>query len=81
MDLVLELQKTNVGIQISILEIPCVPIFRKNEHFLLFRPKLAQILILGSEFGILNVRIWNQDLQDTMYANFQSKQTTLIFSA
>ena len=25
-----EIQKTNVGIRISILEIPCVPIFRQN---------------------------------------------------
>ena len=32
-DLGLEIQKTNVGIRISILEIPCVPIFRQNEQF------------------------------------------------
>ena len=32
MDLGLEIQKTNVGIRISILEIPCVPIFRQNGH-------------------------------------------------
>ena len=30
MDLGLEIQKTNVGIRISILETPCVPIFRQN---------------------------------------------------
>ena len=29
-DLGLEIQRTNVGIKISILEIPCVPIFRQN---------------------------------------------------
>ena len=31
-NLELEIQKTNVGIRISILEIPRVPIFRKNEQ-------------------------------------------------
>ena len=30
MDLGLEIQKTNVGIRISIFEIPCMPIFRQN---------------------------------------------------
>ena len=30
MDLGLEIQKTNVGIRIIILEIPCVPIFSQN---------------------------------------------------
>ena len=27
-----QIQKTNVGIRISILEIPCVPIFRQKEQ-------------------------------------------------
>ena len=31
MDLGLEIQKTNVGIRIAILEIPCVSIFRQNK--------------------------------------------------
>ena len=35
MDLGLEIQKANVGIRISILEIPCVPIFRQNGQNLL----------------------------------------------
>ena len=30
MDLGLEIQKTNVGIRITIVKMPCVPIFRKN---------------------------------------------------
>ena len=45
-----EIQKTNVGIRISILEIPCVPIFRQNGQLWLFGPKFAQKWILGSEF-------------------------------
>ena len=30
MDLGLEIQKTNIGVIISIVEMPCVTIFRKN---------------------------------------------------
>ena len=52
-----EIQKTNVGIRISILEISCVPIFRQNRQLLVFGPKFAQKRILGSKksksgFGI-----------------------------
>ena len=54
MELELEIQKTNVEIRISIVEIPWVPIFRQNRHFLLFRPKFAQKLILESEFQKLS---------------------------
>ena len=35
-DLGLEIRKTNVGIGISILEIPCVPLFAQNQQLLLF---------------------------------------------
>ena len=42
-----QIQKTNVGIRISILEIPCVPIFGQLK---IFGPKSAQKWILGSEF-------------------------------
>ena len=45
-----EIQKTNVGIRISIFEIPCVPIFRQNGQLWIFGPKFAQKWILGSEF-------------------------------
>ena len=50
MDLGSEIQKTNVGIRISIVKMLCVPIFRKNGQLWLFRPKFAQKWILGSEF-------------------------------
>ena len=50
MDLGLEIQKTNVAIRISILEIICMPIFRQNRQLWLFRPKFAQKWILGLEF-------------------------------
>ena len=50
MKLGFEIQKTNVGIRISILEIPCAPIFRQNGRLWIFGPKFAQKLILGSEF-------------------------------
>ena len=45
-----EIQETNVGIRINILEIPCVPIFRQNGQDLVFGPKFAQKWILGSKF-------------------------------
>ena len=46
-----DIQETNVvRIRISILEIPCVPIFRQNGQLLVFGPKLAQKWILGSKF-------------------------------
>ena len=48
--LAFEIQKINVGIRISILEIPCVPIFRQNGQLWIFGPKFAQKWILRSEF-------------------------------
>ena len=48
--LLFEIQETNVGIRTSILEIPCVPIFRQNGQLLVFGPKFAQKWILGSKF-------------------------------
>ena len=50
MDLSFEIQKSNVGIRISILLIPCVSIFWQNRQISFFRPKFAQQWILGSEF-------------------------------
>ena len=41
---------TNVGIRISVVEIPCVPIFRQNGLLRIFGRKSAQKWILGSEF-------------------------------
>ena len=50
MNLGLEIQKTNVRIKISTLEMRCVLIFRQNVHFLLFLPKFVQKSILVLEF-------------------------------
>ena len=50
MNFCLKILKTNVRIRISILEIPCVSIFRQNKQLWLFGPKFAQKWILGSEF-------------------------------
>ena len=50
MNLGLEIQKTNVGIRMIILEILYVPVFRRNEQRSLFWSKYAQKWILGSEF-------------------------------
>ena len=56
-DFWLEIQKTNVGIRITFIEIPCLPIFGQNEQLWLFWPKFAQKSILGSEFQKTNVGI------------------------
>ena len=54
MDLELEIEKTNVEIRISILETPCVPIFRQNGQLRLFRLKFSLKRIMKSEFLSLN---------------------------
>ena len=46
----LGIPETNVGLRISILEIPCVPIFRRDRQLWLSLPKSAQKLISGSKF-------------------------------
>ena len=46
----LEIQKNNVGIRISNLEIPCVPVFRQNKQLWLYGPKFTQKWILGWQF-------------------------------
>ena len=53
MDLGLKILKTNVAIRISILQIPCVPIFRQNGQLKIFQAKFAQIL----DFGVLISKI------------------------
>ena len=57
MDLWLEIQKTNVGIRISILEILYIPIFRQNKQLSLFWSKFAQKLDLGLKIEKINVGI------------------------
>ena len=42
MDLGFEIQKTNVGIRMSILKILSIPIFKQNEQLWLFWLKFAQ---------------------------------------
>ena len=87
-NLELEILKTNVGIRISIIEIPCAQIFRQNAQLWLFWPKFAQKWILGLEFQKINVGIRISILEipfqlpwDTIYTNFQTKRTTLTFWA
>ena len=41
-DLGLEIQETNVGIRISILELLCVPICSQNEQLWIFRPNFEK---------------------------------------
>ena len=59
MDLGLQIQKTNVGVRISILQIPCVPIFTQNEQLRIFWPKFTQIL----DFGVWIPKSLSPDLE------------------
>ena len=45
-----KIQKINVGIRISIFEIPRLPIFRQNGQLWIFGAKFYQKWILGSQF-------------------------------
>ena len=58
-----ENQETNVGIEISILEIPCVPIFRQNRQLWAFGAKFGQKSISVSKFqksksGFESASLW-----------------------
>ena len=46
----MKIHKTNIGLWTSILEIPCVQIFRQNGQISIFGPTFAQKWILGSKF-------------------------------
>ena len=55
MDFGLEIQKTNVGIRISILEIPFVPIFKQKNNLDFFRPNLPKNGFWGWNFKNLSL--------------------------
>ena len=55
MDLGLEIQKTNVGIRISIIKLPCVPVFRKKGQLWHFRPNLPKNRFWGRNFKNLSL--------------------------
>ena len=57
MDLGLEIQKTNVGRRINILEIPCVLIFSQNGQLFTFCTQICPKMDLGLEFQKTNVGI------------------------
>ena len=77
----LKIQKTNVEIRNSILEIPCAPIFRGKQTNLTFLAQICPKMGFGVVISKSLARTQNQHLQDTMCANFQSKLTTLNFLA
>ena len=47
----MEIHKTNIGIRISILEIPCVPIFDKTDNFEFFDLNLGKLPNYVQYFG------------------------------
>ena len=64
MNLQLEIHKTNVGIRITILDMPCVPIFTDNFDFL--SPNLSKNEFWDRNFKNLSLDFWNQLLQGTL---------------
>ena len=78
MDVGLAIQKTNVGIRIIIVKMPCVPIFRKNKLWL-FRPKFAQKWVLGSEFQNLSPDLESSSLRYYVH-QFSNKTNIFEFS-
>ena len=50
-----EYQKTHVGIKTSILEIPCVPIFRQNRQLVFLGPNLPKTRSWGQNFKNLSL--------------------------
>ena len=79
MDLRSEIQKTSVGIRISIVNMPCVPVFREKGTTLTFSTQICSKMDFG--VGISKIRIRNLHFQDTMCVNFQLKRTTSTFLA
>ena len=57
MDLGFEIQKTNVAIRTSILEILCIPIFKQTKHFWLFLAEICPNMDLRLEIEKTNVGI------------------------
>ena len=56
----MEIQETNVGKRISILEIQCVPIFGQNRNFVFLGPNLPE-----NGFWVLNFKNLNLDSEST----------------
>ena len=53
-DIGLEIQKTNVGIRISILKTSCVPLLGKTNNFDFFNPTLPKNKFWGQNFKNLS---------------------------
>ena len=66
-----EIQKTNVGIRISILEILGSPIFRQNGQLWIFGPKFAKKKNFEVKISKIQVWIWNQHPWHTTSTNFK----------
>ena len=76
MDFGVRILKNKSGYRTSSSKVSCVLIFRPNGQLLLFRPKFAQKMILGSEFQNSKPGF---GINTSMGANFQAKRITLNF--
>ena len=71
----LEIHKNNVGIRISILEIPCVPIFRQNEQIC---PNLPKNQFRGQNFKNLSLDSESASLRHNVH-QFSDKMDNFEF--
>ena len=79
MDLGSEIQKTNVGIRISIIEIHACQFSGKTQNFDLFNPNLPKNEFRGSKFK--NRSPDSESALPRYCVNFKLKWTTLTFLA
>ena len=79
MDLGFEIQKTNVGIRIHILEIPCVPIFRQKRTTLIFLAQICPKMDFGLEIQKTNVGIRISILEIPFVPIFKQKNNFDFF--
>ena len=78
-DLGLEIQKNNVGLRISILEITGVLMFRQNRQLWFFRSRFAQKWILRLEFQKSNSRFEINTLKTPCVLIFNQNGQLWIF--
>ena len=79
MNLGFEIQTTNLEIRISILETPCVPIFRQNGQLYLFLPKFVQKGIGKIELEIHKTNAAKKKLASSKYHLCQFSDKTHNF--
>ena len=77
-NLKLEIHRTNVAMRISILEIPCVPIFRQNRQIDFLSPNLPKNGFWSKNFKNLSLVLKSASLRYYVY-QFSDKRDNFEF--